>query len=123
MGQYKNILLVEDEEIVALMVQSVLKKEGYEVFPCKNAQEALSLAESRKIALLIADVNLPGSVDGVALARKLREKEPLLPIILTSGSYDGTQRIHDELKALLLSKPFRKSELLEKVGQLLQPSS
>lgn len=113
MGQSGNILLVEDEEIVALMAETALKKEGYRVFAFTNARDALAISESEEFVLLIADVNLPGSIDGVALAKMLRRKSPHLPVVLTSGSFDESRSFDEALQAFLLPKPFRKSRLLE----------
>lgn len=122
MQQLRNILLVEDEEIIALMVESALAKAGYKVLACDNAQDGLAIAETHALALLIADVHLPGSMDGMALARKLRRLSPHLPMILMSGSYDDSQTFHEGLNAFLLSKPFRKAHLLNKVQQALAGS-
>ncbi|QHI95995.1 response regulator [Aristophania vespae] len=113
-----HALLIEDEEMVAILIESVLKKEGYCVFKFSSAEDSLEQAEKLEPALLISDLNLAGALNGKVLAQKLRAKFPQLAVILTSGSFDESQTSVQGLeKVSLLPKPFRKTVLLEKIKE------
>ena len=80
------ILVVEDSEDLRWCVAEYLRIAGYEVVETENAAEALAAIEAGiHIDLVFSDINMPGALDGAALARWLWINRPLLPIILTSG--------------------------------------
>lgn len=83
------ILLVEDELTVQRLLQRVLQREGYQVHVCSSAREALEVWPQigAGIDLVITDLVMPGGVSGAQLARALRQSNPSLPIVFTSG-YD-----------------------------------
>jgi two-component system cell cycle sensor histidine kinase/response regulator CckA len=72
--------------------------------------------------LVISDVAMPGSIDGLTLARQLRESNPGLPVVLMSGYAEGT--LSGEMVAenfVFLQKPFRISEMLAQIAGALAP--
>lgn len=82
-----NILLVEDEALISEMMTVVLIEGGFEVHACANAADALRyLASDCGIDLLFTNVDLPGGLDGSALALRARELRPTLPVVYASGS-------------------------------------
>jgi CheY-like chemotaxis protein len=83
-----NVVLVAEAQIfVRGAAADVLNDHGYEVIEAGSADEALAvLAErSRDIRALFADLSMPGSIDGLALAHTVRRRWPWIGLLLTSG--------------------------------------
>lgn len=117
------VLVVDDEELIRRAVRRVLERAGYEVREAPDGRAALSLLETdgNGIALVLSDVVMP-VMDGVVLARTLRERLPALPIVFTSGH---TQRALSGGSTLpadipLLRKPWTVDELLAFVRAALE---
>jgi CheY-like chemotaxis protein len=80
------ILVVEDVADLRSSVSEFFRLAGFDVLETANAQEALATVTSDShIDLVFSDINMPGEMDGVGLARWLSINRPLMPIILTSG--------------------------------------
>ncbi|MEA2946269.1 MAG: hypothetical protein QOI40_1599, partial [Alphaproteobacteria bacterium] len=72
-----SVLLVEDEALISEMASEALEEQGFEVESVSNARDALRrLKTGSRIDILFTDVNLPGGMDGAALARCARELRP-----------------------------------------------
>ncbi len=116
-----RILLVEDEETLAIGVEYNLNEEGYSVVWAKNGREALEFFGSRAFDLIILDIMLP-FIDGFEVARKIREKTPQVPIIMLTARTG----LKDRVKGLetgaddYLTKPFHLEELLARIKSLLR---
>jgi CheY-like chemotaxis protein len=80
-----RLLLVEDEFLIREMVSEDLSEQGFSVCAVSNAGDALSHLASAAVDVLFTDVNLPGRMDGMALARRAREINPDLPVVYASG--------------------------------------
>jgi CheY-like chemotaxis protein len=80
-----RLLLVEDEFLIREMVAEDLSEQGFSVRAVSNACDALLHLASAAVDILFTDVNLPGGMDGMALARRAREMKPDLPVVYTSG--------------------------------------
>jgi CheY-like chemotaxis protein len=86
MGVARRVLLVEDEVLISEMVADVLVDHGYEVHVAANAADALKhLTCGAPCDVLFTDINLPGEVDGAALAQLARKLRPDLPVVYASG--------------------------------------
>ena len=116
-----RILLVEDEESLAIGLEYNLVEEGYTVNRAKDGREALKLFESKKFDLIVLDVMLP-YVGGFEIAERVRQTDPQIPIlILTAKTATG-----DRIKGLesgaddYLAKPFHLKELLLRVKGMLR---
>lgn len=80
------ILVVEDEVLVRMMVVDELRNAGFVVIEASSAHEACDvLAHRADIRLVLSDMRMPGSLDGVGLARLVRSKYPAIKVVLTSG--------------------------------------
>ena len=80
------ILVVEDEFWVMQDIAETLREHGFESLCARSGEEALPLLESRPdIGLVFTDINMPGAVDGIALAREVGRRWPRIGLILTSG--------------------------------------
>jgi DNA-binding LytR/AlgR family response regulator len=108
-----KILVVEDEMIIAAKVGMFLSELGYDVTAMlPGAEEALAHLENHRPDLALLDIQLGGSMDGVALAHALFEKYRLPVIFLTANADDGTfERAKAAKPFAFLQKPFRKMEL------------
>jgi DNA-binding NtrC family response regulator len=80
-----RLLLVEDEFLIREMVAEDLSEQGFSVCAVSNARDALSHLASAAVDVLFTDVDLPGGMDGMALARRARDIKPELPVVYTSG--------------------------------------
>jgi len=121
MSAENKILLVEDEETLALGLEFNLTEEGYLVTWAKDGRIALDLFYSQEFDLIILDIMLP-YVNGFEVAKKVREKSPQMPIlILTARS-----GVEDRVKGLelgaddYLAKPFHLQELLLRIKGMLK---
>lgn len=113
--------MVDDEHAVRRVVAETLQRAGYEVVTATDGGEALlALASHPGLDLVITDLVMPGR-DGVQVARDTAARLPGVPVLAISGnvhSDDAREAIHDRRFAFL-AKPFRPSELLAVVSQLL----
>jgi len=121
-----SILIVEDEEAVAELIESVLVRHGYRLLTAATPQIALSLAhaESRPIDLLISDVVLP-QMSGSALAERILHMHPDMRVLYMSGyTYDTIVRrgVLDH-RTPFLQKPFSLTALAQKVREVLTRST
>ena len=80
-----RVLLVEDEFLISEWVTVSLEEQGFAVPAVANAADALRHLDAAPVDVLFTDVNLPGGVDGTALARRARELLPDLPVVYASG--------------------------------------
>ncbi len=113
----QKILLVDDEELLLSMGQTILSSFGYNVIVASNGQRALELlrASQPPIDLLITDLVMPG-MTGTELARTTRQVSPYTRILCTSGFVSNSGH-YDESN--YLQKPFTTQELLLKIKQSL----
>lgn len=82
----KAVLLVEDDPLIRWSGVDLLQEAGFDAVEAQDADEALSILESRSdVLLLVTDVDMPGSMDGLALASIVRRRWPDLQIIISSG--------------------------------------
>jgi CheY-like chemotaxis protein len=111
------ILVVEDEVLVRTVLAEDLRNHGYDIVEAANADEALSILQSNTgIDLVITDKRMPGSLDGVGLARVIRADHRHIGLIMISG--DPLQAEVTDVLDAYLSKPCRVPELLAHVRAL-----
>jgi|SRR5450432_2711501 CheY-like chemotaxis protein len=80
------VLVVEDDHLLRLDATDMVESAGFEVIEAANADEAISILESRNdIAVVFTDIQMPGSMDGLKLARAVRGRWPPIKIVTTSG--------------------------------------
>ncbi len=104
-SQRPTVLIVDDSAEVAEVTSSLFERLGYDTDYRDSADAALKyLAEGTKIDLVFSDIVMPGTIDGVGLAREIRSRYPDLPVVLTTGYSDAAQAAPADLK--ILRKPF-----------------
>jgi CheY-like chemotaxis protein len=80
------VLVVEDEMLLRMRAVDMVEDAGFTSVEAVNADEAVAILESRSdIALLLTDIQMPGSMDGLKLAHAVHERWPPIRIILVSG--------------------------------------
>jgi len=112
------ILVVEDEGLVRDVSVQQLTEAGYRVLEAESAIEALAILESgAAVAVLFTDVNMPGRLNGLDLARVVHERWPAVRLIVTSG---GGQVAPEDVPehGRFLPKPYRLSHLTTLVEEL-----
>jgi len=101
-----------------------LRDAGYEVVEAKNSAEAMErMQEPDKIGIIFTDVQMPGSLDSVGLVEKIRQGDPEMPAIITSGfSPKLTERLGTLMPpTVFIGKPYSLREVLNKVKELMKP--
>ena len=118
----KRILIVDDDELVLMALNELLKPEGYEVHAVSSGAEALERLDQDGYDLLMLDIIMP-EMDGFELCKKIRAKENYkeTPIIfLTAKSREEDRAMGLEAGAnLFLSKPISPDKLLEMVSETI----
>jgi PAS domain S-box-containing protein len=121
-GAGETILVVEDDGLVRGFVIAQLQGLGYRTVAATNGQEALAHVESgRPFDLLFTDVVMPGGITGRQLADEVVRRRPGAKVLYTSG-YTENAIVHQgrlDPGVMLLSKPYRKSELASMVRRAL----
>lgn len=114
-----KILVVEDEPLVRLHVTFLLEDQGYEVWEASSAEEAIaSLERDSSIRVVLTDIQLAGTMDGLRLVRVIAERWPPVRLILTSAAYQrGDGALPEDVP--FLPKPYRPAMLLETLAKIL----
>jgi len=121
MNNKVGILIVEDEGIVGLELQESLQEEGYNVVGvADNGLEAIELLEKNHVDLVLLDVNIKGSLDGIQTAAELK-KIKNVPFIYVTAYADGAtfERAKKTLPSAYLTKPFQIKDLRKAIDLAL----
>ena len=117
------ILTVEDEALVGEVLGEILADAGYTVIAAFNADQAIAILEKRDdIGIVITDINMPGSMDGLKLAAAVRKRWPPIRIIVATGA---AGLIADQLpeRCQFLPKPYWSAPVLAAIAQAEKHSS
>ncbi|MBV1688436.1 response regulator [Novosphingobium sp. G106] len=114
-----TVLIVEDETLVRMHGVDLLEEAGFQVIEAANADDALVLLRSHnEIGLLFSDIDMPGSMNGLELARAVHAEWPSMRLLLTSGHHNLTESsIPDDGK--FVGKPWTEGKLIAKVQAVL----
>ncbi len=117
----ETILLVEDEDGVRRVVETMLKRRGYNVLSSASSIDAIAIADRHagEIDLLITDMVMPG-MSGPKMAESLTERRPSLKVLFVSGYGDS---IGSQAGAAFLQKPFSTEDLALKIREVLRPAA
>jgi len=114
-----SVLVVEDDETLRSLTADAISLLDIMVVDCATADDALSMLEgATSIVLVMTDICMPGSMDGLQLAQSIWTRWPLLPVILTSGNRtlaDGVMPAH----SFFLRKPWSLDALHQAVSSRL----
>ena len=110
-----RVLFVEDEFFIREWIAESLSEQGFAVDSVTNAADALSQIARAPIDVLLTDINLPGGMDGAALARRARELQPGLAVIYASTRAASLKQEARVPGSVVLPKPYEPAVL----GRLL----
>ena len=115
-----NILVCDDDKEIVNAIKIYLSKEGYNILTAYNGEEALKIIKENTIHLILLDIMMP-KIDGIEVATKVREKEPIPIIMLSAKSED-----YDKILGLnvgaddYVTKPFNPMELVARVNSQIR---
>jgi two-component system, response regulator PdtaR len=116
-----RVLVVEDEVLIRMLIADELRLAGFVVVEAGSANEALSyLTSGEPVHLVFTDITMPGSMDGLDLAREIKKSRPGLPIVLASGTIDAAP---DRRLGVFLEKPYDVNRTVALVSKLIAGAS
>jgi DNA-binding NtrC family response regulator len=111
-----SVLIVEDDFLVRAVAVAHLEESGFSIVEAQTADEAMFiLRDDRSIAAVFSDVQMPGSMDGIALAQWLARTCPKVKVLLTSGRMDPDKRV----RWRFIAKPYSLEEMERELRRLL----
>lgn len=118
---HQRILVVDDTAGARRLAERMLISLDYAVMAAQSATEAIALIDrGETFDVLLTDIMMPG-MNGIELARLLRQRLPTLRIVFTSGFSEVTASELDALGAIYVSKPYRKAEIAQVLRAFLAP--
>jgi len=116
------VLVVEDESLLRMDSAEMIEEAGFEVVQAGNADEAIVILRMRSdIRVVFTDIQMPGSMDGLKLARFVRDRWPPIKIVATSGLVAvGDGDLPDG--GIFLPKPYRSEQVVATLRALTTPA-
>jgi PAS domain S-box-containing protein len=120
----EHVLVVEDNDEVLTIAREILEGAGYMVTTATSGEDGLRVFEAvhgeRRIDLLFTDLVMPGGINGLVLADAIIERDPSVSVLMTTGYNEELVVNGPRARATdVLSKPYRRAELLDRVRQAL----
>jgi two-component system, response regulator PdtaR len=113
------VLIVEDDPLLRMLAVEVVEEAGYVALEAGNADEAVALLESRlDITLLFTDIEMPGSMDGLKLARAARDRWPPIKILIVSGKM-RLQPSELPSNSCFVGKPYQTAAMVAELRSLV----
>ncbi|RYB06005.1 response regulator [Lichenibacterium ramalinae] len=113
------VLIVEDEPIVRMMVIDLFEDEGFEVLEAATGDQALTIFDERRdVALLFTDVEMPGKVDGYALAHWVHANRPAVKTVIVSGRAMPNAGDMPE-GATFVGKPYDHDDVMRRIQTMM----
>ena len=113
------VLVVEDEMLLRMRAVDMVEDAGFTPLEAIDADEAVAILESRSdIALLLTDIQMPGTMDGLGLARSVHERWPPIKIILVSGQLTRAD-IDIPADSRFFGKPLEAREMIAEMQSMI----
>jgi len=114
-----TVLIVEDETLISHLVADWLNDRGFAVHEAASGDEALDYIDhGGAVDVMFTDVNLPGSLDGAELAKRVRAMRPELPIVYASGRFTSDQIAPLVPRSVFVPKPYNPADICSLLGRL-----
>jgi two-component system, response regulator PdtaR len=117
------VLVVEDDQLLRLMAVDVVEEAGFVAIEAANADEAIVILEARAdIAVILTDIDMPGTMDGLKLSHAVRHRWPPIKILIVSGKAP----LNDAdlpAETRFFSKPYSVPGLISELRSLIAPPS
>lgn len=108
-----KILVVEDEALIRLALVQLLEEAGYDTYEARDAESAIRLLERHDdVRVVVTDVDMPGTMDGMRLAHYVRGKWPPIKLLVISGKVGLSPHELPEGTGFM-SKPYEETQMLE----------
>jgi CheY-like chemotaxis protein len=115
------VLIVEDDALLRMCAADIVEEADFAVIEAADADAAMALLESRSdIALLLTDIDMPGSMNGLKLAHAVRNRWPRIKILVVSGQV-RPQPSELPPDSCFLAKPYQTATLVEELRALAAP--
>jgi CheY-like chemotaxis protein len=113
------VLVAEDEELVRFVIVEALRDEGFEVVEVKHAEAALIVLEShaRRIHVLFTDIQMPGTMDGMALAHHTSMHWPWIGLLVTSAQLHPDRTAFPK-ESRFVMKPYEHRDVIRHIREL-----
>ncbi|MFL6548481.1 MAG: response regulator [Povalibacter sp.] len=117
----ETVLVVEDEILIRHVIAAYLRDCGYKVIEAANADEAITLLahEEIDVDVVFSDVEMPGTIDGFALAKWLRERRPGVDVLLTGSVSRAADAAADLCDRGPIPKPYEPQLAHDRIRRLL----
>lgn len=118
-----TVLLVEDEFLVRMLGADVLTEAGFDVLEATNGDEALTMLEDRNdVRVLFTDIDMPGSLNGLELARVTHDRWPHVAVLIVSGKVrPGPADLPPG--GHFISKPYQPAAIVQQIHGMLRQGS
>lgn len=111
------IVIVEDDKLQRLLAVDIVEEAGFVAIAACDADEAVAILETRSdIVLVLTDINMPGSMDGLKLAHAVRSRWPPIKIIVVSGRGLASELPKD---VRFLAKPYQTDAMISEIHSLI----
>ena len=115
------ILLVEDEVLIRMSLVQHLEECGYTVLEAENAADAIEILEMNpEVALVFTDVQMPGEMNGLGLAKWVIENRPRIAVMVASGHAARETVMRELCGAHAFTKPYNYDELTNHIREVLK---
>lgn len=113
----RTVFIVEDEPLIRMILADTLEDEGYAVVEAETALEAIGLLRTRTIDVAITDIDMPGGLNGLDVARYVASCKKDVPVIVTSGGHviDDGELLGN---ARFIAKPYDLKCVLNMMGEM-----
>ena len=114
-----TVLIVEDEAIIRFATASMVEDAGFDVIEARTADEAMRILESRSdVQIVFTDIDMPGSMNGLKLARTVADRWPPIDLIVTSGKI-GVAPADLPCRGQFLPKPYSMRQVSRALDEAL----
>ena len=113
----RTVLIVDDDSQMLRLMEKMLRARNFHIQVAPKPSDALRIAESQPVHLLISDIALP-EMDGKKLSERVLKLHPEAAVLLISGQYSETSRMVKSARVKFLGKPFFPSDLLQVLDEL-----
>ena len=114
-----SILIVDDEALIRMDVTCILEDAGHSVMEAASADEAITMLERFPgIDAVLTDINMPGTMDGLQLSQRIRDRWPLIDIVIASGRF-AAKAAQMPAGARFILKPYTPFEIVAAIHQCM----
>lgn len=113
-------MIVEDEDLIRTILAETLEDHGFTAVEAACGDDALILLGQQGFDLVVTDIQMPGTADGLAVGQFVSAKSTQTPVVYVTGRPDSMQRLsHLGPKEALLRKPYGPDDILDLVRKML----